>query len=642
MSKMILPSVNYKIQTLRAIAVLVVVLNHFGAFHNKAGFYGVDLFFIISGYVITKQLISNTNLKSFYLKRINRILPLSVIVVVLTLLASYILFGTFTLQNISAPVPAISYLWANMYYLQHYTNYFSLGEGTSPFLHFWSLAVEEQFYLFWPILLTLSLKRSIKVAKFLLFSIISLSFLLFLYYSNVNPAFSFYSLPTRAWELGLGAFVALYTIGKSFSSAKVLNLLLVFLISIFVLLTFILPNTSSSLIAISLLSVTLILLSLNINDKEPKIFKPFHLLGNYSYAIYLVHFPMYILYTRKTGNPLSLSEGLLLLFTTLVISGLLYSFFENPLRYKLNTLNSLTLSSSLLIFSILASSVVYFYQPTKSDVKMEPIFTISNQLSEQLSTSLKSEYQPGTLQPDLVNIRAQLDLVDGMGECIPGATMCTHSITPDEKTVVLFGDSHATMWWSSLYHASLKSKFNAILFSKGGCPPAIIPFEQWVSNPPPRQKYDECLAWFNSSVSAIKKLSPNILIITGSGTTSTWANNLPSTFNLFSELPARKVLLGDFSYPNTNILDCYSKNSSQPALCNHPLEANLIASQRQAERNAVEGTKWEFVLPDTLLCVEDQCPAVVSDIYVYRDQWHLTRYFGKLIADDFARLLKLV
>ena len=641
MNKITQPILNYKIQTLRAIAVLVVVLNHFGSFHNKAGFYGVDLFFIISGFVITKQLIGNTNLKTFYLKRINRILPLSVFVVMLTLLATFFLFGTFTLENISSPIPSISFLWANMYYLRHYTNYFSLGEGTSPFLHYWSLAVEEQFYLFWPVLLTLSLKRSVKVAKYLLLTIIFLSFVLFMYYSNTNPSLSFYSLPTRAWELGLGAFVALYANGKTFSGAKVLNLLWIVFFSIFILLTFILPNSSTSLLLISAISVILICLSLSINVKEPKFFKPSHLLGNYSYAIYLVHFPLFILYTRSTGKPLSLNEGLLLLLATLVISGLLYSFFENPLRYKLNTLNSLSLSSSLLVFTILLSSLVYLYHPTKSEDKMEPIVSISKQLSEQLSASLKSEYKPGTLQPNLNDIRAQLDLVDGLGECIPGATMCSHNIVPNEKTVVLFGDSHATMWWSSLYHASLKSKFNAILFSKGGCPPAIIPFEQWVNNPPPRQKYDECLAWFNASISAIKNLNPNTLIITGSGTTSTWASNLPITFKHFSELSARKVLLGDFSYPNTNILDCYSKNSNQPALCKHFLSANLISSQRQAESDAVAGTNWEFLVPDTLLCVEDECPAVVSDVYVYRDQWHLTRYFGKLIADDFAHLLKL-
>ena len=217
--------INLNIQILRAFAVIVVILNHIGVLGFKGGFYGVDLFFVISGYVISNQLLVNNNLIEFYKKRVNRILPASFFTVVATIFASYLLLGQFSTKTILEPVKAIGTLSVNYFFAHHYNNYFELGSNTSPFLHFWSLAVEEQFYLFIPVLFLLFANKKNKVIKLITSLLVLSSFIYFLYLSNSNPNLSFYSVFSRGWELGLGVLIALFTKPSSEKKKKITKLI---------------------------------------------------------------------------------------------------------------------------------------------------------------------------------------------------------------------------------------------------------------------------------------------------------------------------------------------------------------------------------------------------------------------------------
>jgi len=219
--------VNYRndIQGLRAIAVLLVIFSHVGVAGFAGGWIGVDVFFVISGFLITGLLIreydstNHVSLLQFYIRRAKRILPASLITIVVVLIASNLLLNSIRTANINSDaIWAVGFV-SNIHFIRINTDYFTSGLAVSPLQHFWSLAVEEQFYLIWPALFLLisrqhgmrirnwSISRSQRV---LLIAVIAsaLSLMWSISYTNSNPTSAYFSTLTRVWELGFGVLLA--------------------------------------------------------------------------------------------------------------------------------------------------------------------------------------------------------------------------------------------------------------------------------------------------------------------------------------------------------------------------------------------------------------------------------------------------
>src|SRR4249919_414135 len=183
------------IDGLRAIAVLSVVAYHAGA---PAGFVGVDVFFVISGYLITGILLDRPALVEFYARRARRILPAAFLCVLVTLGLSYALLPS--AGDVARSAASAGLFVANVFF-QHATgDYWSDSADTMPLLHLWSLSVEEQFYLLWPLILLTGRRWLPWVA--------GLSLALFAWWSYADPSAAFYQMPARAWELAAGGLVA--------------------------------------------------------------------------------------------------------------------------------------------------------------------------------------------------------------------------------------------------------------------------------------------------------------------------------------------------------------------------------------------------------------------------------------------------
>ena len=208
------PSRNYRpeIDGLRALAVLPVVFFHAGFSLFGGGYVGVDIFFVISGYLITRiiyeEILSNNfSLIEFYQRRARRILPALYLVVVLSILIAYWLLPGSGFKSTMQSVVAVSSFLPNVYFSLT-SGYFDGASELKPLLHTWSLGVEEQYYAFFPLLLTFFIVKKIR-PLYLFGTVFVLSFALCVYFGTHNPQFNFYSLPTRSWELMLGAFAAL-------------------------------------------------------------------------------------------------------------------------------------------------------------------------------------------------------------------------------------------------------------------------------------------------------------------------------------------------------------------------------------------------------------------------------------------------
>ena len=202
----------HQIQALRALAASLVVLFH--AKLSPGGFIGVDVFYVISGYLITGIIIKEIgktgkfNYGAFYLRRAKRLLPASLSILALTAVFSWLVLPPTVRSDLGRDVLAASLYVSNYLFAFWQNDYQNLNATPSPVIHYWSLAVEEQFYIFWPILIYSLWK--IGKRRAVAFGIIATticSFVFSLYLTSANPIWAFYSLPTRAWELGLGALL---------------------------------------------------------------------------------------------------------------------------------------------------------------------------------------------------------------------------------------------------------------------------------------------------------------------------------------------------------------------------------------------------------------------------------------------------
>lgn len=207
------PPYQPHVDILRALAVLLVIFNHLEFPYFSGGFIGVDIFFVISGYLITQNLLKEKNTtgkfsySNFYKKRTIRLAPAFFTVTIASSSFFLIILTPEEAINYLKTIIASLTLTSNIYYTSLLNNYFSISSKSTPLLHFWSLSLEEQFYLFWPLFFIFILKFSLKTR---VLSIIALT-ISSLFFSHIlvqeNPTAAYYLLPSRVFEFGIGALL---------------------------------------------------------------------------------------------------------------------------------------------------------------------------------------------------------------------------------------------------------------------------------------------------------------------------------------------------------------------------------------------------------------------------------------------------
>ncbi|MCF7789558.1 MAG: acyltransferase [Prosthecobacter sp.] len=364
------------IDGLRALAVLPVLLYH-AQLGCSGGFVGVDVFFVISGYVITslifKEVAAGTfSMVNFWERRIRRIMPALSVVVVATLAAGWLFYLPEDFIFLGKSVMAQAVMAANFFFWKGGTNYFDHGTDTKSLLHTWSLAVEEQFYLLFPLLLVFLLRSKPKSwwRWILGITIVSLIISVVCSYSHNNHRSGFYLLPSRAWELLVGALVAAcrgrLTAHKRIGEASGFLGLALIVWSVFVYT----DNTRfPGLGALPpCLGTALIIAS---SDARVSIvgrllsFRPLVLLGLVSYPLYLWHWPLLIWAKYLTGYELSTATRIELLLASLVLAILSWKFVETPFRQRhwLGERSRIFKFAGITLGTFLAMGfAVYFYQ----------------------------------------------------------------------------------------------------------------------------------------------------------------------------------------------------------------------------------------------------------------------------------------
>jgi peptidoglycan/LPS O-acetylase OafA/YrhL len=354
---------NYRreIDGLRALAVLPVILFHAGFETFSGGFVGVDVFFVISGYLITTIILAeleqgNFSIVNFYERRARRILPALFLVMLVSIPFAWFFLYPQDLLSFSKSLVSVSVFLSNVFFWSE-RGYFGEATELKPLIHTWSLSVEEQYYLFFPLLLMFFGRRMV-LRNILLFALFVGSFALCIWLSAVHQDSAFFLLPTRFWELLVGSFVAIYLFknskyshsnGKKEEFFGVIGILLILYSVFFFDKSTLFPSYFA---LVPVLGTALIIMFVKESSYVGRILglKSFVFIGLLSYSAYLWHQPIFA-FARHTYSKPSLYLLILLILLTFVFSYLSWRYVEQPCRKNSYGRKSVFLSSSVgLIF----------------------------------------------------------------------------------------------------------------------------------------------------------------------------------------------------------------------------------------------------------------------------------------------------
>jgi peptidoglycan/LPS O-acetylase OafA/YrhL len=458
------------IDGLRALAVLAVVIYHFNKQWLPGGFVGVDIFFVISGYLITGIIYSkgtNFSFADFYGRRVRRILPAAIFVTAVTLIAGSFLLMPADVKALSGSAIASALSGANIYYwLFLDTSYFAASSDTVPLLHMWSLGVEEQFYLIWPALMIIAMrlggKRLLVGAAVL---IAAASFAVSEYYVSRDPSFAYYMLPSRAGELLVGALLFLWqdsrrtlTTGAA-NVAGAVGLLMVGYSLALLSETGGFPGIRSIIPAVG----TALLIASGINQGSVlarALTNPlFRYIGLRSFSLYLWHWPVLAFYRYAYGEP-SLIGGLVCALIMLGLTELSYRMIETPFRshtprWLITKAAPIFASSALVIGSGLVLTQFNGLWPVESSKSYQRLLNIHDLNTK---SAAKFAYNCQMFKP---------------GQDYWTEPRCVIGDKSENPEVLLWGDSNAAQFIGYFKVVGEKYGFSFRNISHSSCPPFV-------------------------------------------------------------------------------------------------------------------------------------------------------------------------
>ena len=339
------------VEGLRAIAVLAVVLFHARLGGFAGGFVGVDVFFVLSGFLITRLLLrelattGTISLRAFWARRARRLLPASCLVIVVTVIAGTVLLPPLAQRNLGIDAIAAAGFVVNFVFANRLGDYFAAQAAEtapSPLLHFWSLAVEEQFYLVWPALLVVATRRPRHYRRLLIALIVIIavaSFALAAWWTQVEPTWAFYLLPPRMGELLVGA--ALAAVGPAFRLVSARGRMAagwLGLVGVMVAVTTYDPGTpfpgTATLLPVLCTALVIVAGGAGGHPSGPTAVlraRPLQWVGRHSYAIYLWHWPALVLIEARWG-PLSVGTRLAIVAASFLLAAVSVKVLEDPVR----------------------------------------------------------------------------------------------------------------------------------------------------------------------------------------------------------------------------------------------------------------------------------------------------------------------
>ena len=660
------------VEGLRAVAVGLVVFYHAGLSQLSGGFVGVDVFFVISGFVITglllreRQASGRTSILNFYARRFRRILPAATLVIFATVIASYLALGFVSGNLVANDGRWAAVFLSNFHFAAVGTNYFTAKLPPSPLQNFWSLSVEEQFYFVYPTLFFVIARLKGRWSLQAKLAVVLAAVIVASYWFSVTqtasaPTQAYFSPFTRANELALGALVAVGTpwlkrlpaalaAGLSWAGLGAIALAAV-------LFTAQTPYPGSA-VALPVLGAALVIAGGVVAPRAGAEgllgLGPFQWLGKRSYALYLWHWPILIIAAEAADkSSLSLADNLGLILGAVVISMASYRLVENPIRHwRLPSRTTVGAGVATVLATVLVLSVIIALQTSSSAGEgVRPAPNVAAVLRE-VAAAKSITTVPATITPGLAQAASDWGgAVEGPG-CSPDLTqsterLCTVGDVHAHRLLIVYGDSHALMWLPAFDAIARRAQMRLLVLGKTNCPASLVTVGGPPGTGPSGSPYVACDRWHDWAVRTINRLSPSMLIVSQASyylapesksfTTVQWQSGLTRLFQALRIPHAEKLFLGNIPRLSKPGPSCLSTHLDDAQACSTPV-AQAYERLDRTDFSATESLHIRYIDPTPWFC-SLMCTAVVGPYDVYMDPIHVTATYAAYLQNALAEAI---
>ena len=643
------------IEGLRAVAILLVVAVHAGVTWLPGGFVGVDVFFVLSGYLITGLLVQEAvttgrlSFTNFYARRLRRLLPAFLLMLAVTCVLARLVAPPTTLPK-QASNAAAAVLWlSNFQFAFWNTDYFAPQSETALFLHTWSLGVEEQFYLMWPLLVLIVMgawkraKQPPNMArlKWLFGGIFIVSFALSWYWTLHSPLFAFYLMPSRAWQFALGAIVFLMVGSPSFRGRSILvrpmsqrtigwlGIAMVVLAALFIRRSAPYPGTWALLPSFG----AALVLGAGGFDATTGVgrvlsCRPLQAVGRVSYSWYLWHWPILLLgaWVVDVGNA---RNRLILVVVSLVVAAASYHLFETPIRHN----RKLVAKPSLAVIAGLAVMLV----------------------AVLLLRGWRFEAERTAQAPNLarfVAARSDEAAVYAMG-CFGSyrstrVEICEFGDPHATHTAILAGDSKAAQWLPAYWPMFNRPGWRLLVITKSACP--MVDASYFAQ--PLHREYAECARWRRAVIRKIESLDPDMVVLSESVgypfTREQWITGTQQVLHALTHHARRIYLMRPTPELQMNGPLCLEPRSRlYTAVVGTPDCSGAARTGRFDDIGRwLAGASAQFrnvriVDMTDSVCPGGLCRAKIGSKIVFSDNGHMTATFARTLTSALAKATSL-
>lgn len=642
-----------EIDGLRAIAVTVVVLFHAGLPGFSGGFAGVDMFFVISGYLITGLLVrelleaGRIDILDFYARRVRRMLPAFTVVMLATLAAApFMLTPTGEQQDLATSAAAAAAFVSNIYFWRTQTGYFAVPADQLPLLHMWTLAVEEQFYIVWPVAIIFlaaiarwfpaPIRRTL-LAGFVLAC--ALSLLACIIVTPLRTTMAFYLMPFRMWEFGAGALLSILLPGGSWEGARpgiaafmvvsgwaaiIASVVLFDKNTLFPGYTALLP----------VIGTVLILAGFSAAPRNSRVMAPFRslpavIIGKLSYSWYLWHWPLLALVRAYALGEHDLARDLGLVALALVLSALTYLLVEQPIRerrpWPFAKRGSTVIAGCLLLCMVVATSLV-LRTTAEARLASSPATLAAHQAANR-----KFAYPA-----KCAHFTRPFDALAPVVGCTVGG--------PGPARAVLWGDSHAGHFVPAFEIWGKRNGLSTLPRVMGDCRPYTLD-ASFAFSGLRRQQLESC-ARFNqsvlSSLPALKDQGAEVVVLSARWSHLSqyqredldWGQPLNAAVKYIRGLGLPVVLIADIPGYSYNVPQCIARRGAEGCTqIRRDVETSRIKAVTMLQDIAASDPGVRFIDPIDLVCDANACRTMHNGTVLYSDYQHLSVAASQSAAD---------
>ncbi len=674
--------VRTDIQGLRAIAVGIVVVFHFVPAALPGGYVGVDVFFVISGFLITAHLLreidasSRVDLPRFWARRARRLLPAALLVLVLTVGAVWAIVPTGFKPSFLTQVAASALYGQNWVLADQAVDYMAAEAQASPVQHYWSLSTEEQFYIAWPLLIVVALWIATRLRKthphraigITIGLIAVVSFAWSVWQTAFDPSAAYFVTTTRAWEFALGGLTALAVVSRpaffeSIPSKIRSGMAWLGLGGIFVsalVYTGETPFPGYTALLPVLATIAVIIAHDPVTAWSPRgilAVRPMQWLGDVSYSVYLWHFPIVILAPFVLKRSLSGFDLLVITALTLALAWASKNWIEDPVRIGLTSSWRPRLTFVATAAAMGAVVAVTFTGVGAADAQVQAS-------QKKLETRVASQdpcfggaaLEPGSdciIEPDTAAVPDPA-LVDKSPErCITNTRddelkVCEYGVDEDDadQVIALVGDSHAEQWLSAMSLTAEKRNWHVKVLTKASCPFIGVPRDEpEKSDAEVSRLVETCSTWNDEAMDYLDEHSEIDTVVTSAKSSNpvkpaageSWQDTAISAYEeRWSELPdtvTSIIAVRDTPRMSSDVLGCVTVSGKRAATECAASEDDAFGEDPLAEAaDATGDSRVSLIDMSDYFIVDGECPPVIGGVLAFRDTHHISWVYSSTLA----------